>query len=147
MLIRFRRNFKGMFRFVLSILFILAVPIILSSVLSCRVGIQAEPYGPGPRPAHLSTLEGPWFFTTQFNWTGKLEFYWTGNTWSGRIWFDSISQWEELTNIFLDPRTGQLQFLRPNGNWVFSGTTSGKRIHGMWGVAGAATYSWEARRP
>jgi len=151
MMICFRRNLKGTFRFIFSILFILAIPIILSSLLSCRVTVEGDPHyqgsGPGPRPAHSSRMEGQWLFNTQPTWTGRLEFYWTGNTWTGRILFDGLNQWEELTDIFLDPRTGQLQFRRPLGNLLFAGTISGNRIRGMFGSGGVASYAWEAWRP
>jgi len=147
MMIRFRRNFKGIFRFVLSILFILAVPIILSSVLSCRVSVQGEPYhqGPGPRPAHLSTLEGPWFFNAN-NFPGRLEFYWTKNVWTGRMFFDQLGQWEELMDIFVDPHTGHVQFRRPVGNQIYSGTLSGNRIVGKFGYGAVGSFPWEAWR-
>jgi len=151
MMIRFRRDLKGTFRFIFSILFILAVPIILSSLLSCRVTVEGEPYhqgsgpGPGSRPAHLSRLEGPWFFHAN-NLPGRLEFYWTGNVWTGRMFFDYSGQWEELMDIFIDPRTGQVQFRRPTGNQLFSGTLSGNRIVGTFGQPGAWSLPWEAWR-
>jgi len=141
MMTRFRRDPKGMFRFILSILFILAVPIILSSLLSC------EPYhqGPGSRPAHLSRLEGPWFFNAN-NFPGRLEFYWTGNVWTGRMVFDNLGQWEELMDIFVDPRTGQLQFRRPAWNQLYSGTLRGNRIVGTIGYGAVGSFPWEAWR-
>jgi hypothetical protein len=139
MMIRFRRSPKGMFRLVLSILFVLAVPFILSSVLSCRVSVQGEPYGPGPRPAHLSRLDGQWFFNAN-NFPGRLEFYWTRNAWTGRMVFDNIGRWIELTDIFLDSRTGQLQFTAENQ--IYSGTLSGNRIVGTF----AGGFPWEAWR-
>ena len=151
MMIRFRRDLKGTFRFIFSILFILAVPIILSSLLSCRVTVEGEPYhqgsgpGPGSRPAHLSRLEGPWFFNAN-NFPGRLEFYWNGNVWTGRMFFDNLGQWEGLTDIFVDPRTGQVQFIRPAGGQLYSGTLSGNRIVGTFGYGAVGSFPWEAWR-
>jgi len=139
MMIHFRRDSKVMFRFILSVLFILAVPTILSSLLSCYH------QGPGPGPAHLSRLEGPWFFNAN-NFPGKLEFYWTGNVWTGRMFFDNLGQWEELTDIFIDPRTKQVQFRRPAGNQLYSGTLSGNRIVGTFGYGAVGSFPWEAWR-
>jgi hypothetical protein len=149
MMIHIRRDSKGMFRFILSILFILAIPIILPSLFSCRISVEGEPYhqGPGPRPAHLSRMEGSWFCNTN-NYSGRLEFYWTGNGWTGRIWFEVSARWEELTNIFFDPHTGQVQFIRPSANQQYSGTLSGNRIVGTFGsVGGVGSLPWEAWRP
>jgi hypothetical protein len=143
MIIRFRRNSKGMFRFVSSILFILAIPIILSSVLSCRVSVQGEPYGPGPRPAHLSRLEGPWSINFN-NYPGRLEFSWTRGAWAGRFWDTGHNQWEELRDIFFDPQTGQLEFKHGYQQWL--GTLSGNRILGTFSVPGLGQYHWEGWR-
>ena len=149
MMIRFRRDSKGMFRFILSILFILAIPIILSSLFSCRVTVEGEPSyqgprpGPGPRPAHLSGIEGSWFINAN-NQTGKLEFYWTRGRWAGRIWFDSGGRWLELMDILFDPHSGQLQFMVVNEQYF--GTLSGNQILGTFSFSGIGGFSWEARR-
>ena len=145
MMIHFRGDLKGAFRFILSILFILAIPIILSSLLSCRVTVEGDPHHQGSGPAHLSKIEGPWLFNAN-NLTGRLEFYRTRNVWTGRMLFDGFNQWEELTDIFLDPRTGQLQFLRPAGNQLYSGTLSGNRIVGTFGYGAVGSFPWEAWR-
>jgi hypothetical protein len=141
MKVHFQRDSKGMFRFILSILFILAIPIILSSLLSCRVSVQGEPYGSGP--AHFSRMEGLWFFNAN-NQTGKLEFYGIRNGWAGRIWFDTGGRWIEMMDIFLDSHTGQLQFRVENQ--IFYGTLSGNRIVGTFGFGGAGGFPWEAWR-
>lgn len=140
MKIGIQRDSKGMFRFILSILLILAVPMILSSLFSCRVSIQGEPYGPGP--AHLSRIEGLWFFNAN-NHTGRLEFYWRGR-WDGRIWFDVGGRWIEIRDVFLDSHTGQLQFNVEDQ--IYYGTLSGKRIVGTFGFVGAGGFPWEAWR-
>lgn len=150
MMIHFRRDPKRMFRFVLSILFILAIPIILSSMFSCRVSVQPEPYGPGPRPAHLSRLEGPWSINMANipgfnNYPGRLEFFWTRGAWGGRFWDEGHRQWEELRDIFFDPNTGQLQFKHDSQQWL--GTLSGNRIVGTFSVPGLGQYHWEGWRP
>ena len=145
MMIHFQRDSKGMFRFILSILFILAIPIILSSLFSCQVSLQGEPYHQGPGPSHSSSLEGPWLFNAN-NFLGRLEFHWNGNVWTGRMFFDALGVWEELTEIFIDPRTGQLQFTRPAGGQVYSGTLSGKRITGWFGYGAVGSFPWEAQR-
>jgi hypothetical protein len=139
MMTRFRRDSKGMFRFTLSILFILAIPTILSSLFSCRVSVQGEPYGPGPRPAHLSRIEGRWFFNAN-NQPGRLEFYGIRNGWAGRIWYDTGGRWIEMRDIFLDSHTGQLQF-SVEGQ-IYYGTLSGNRIVGTF----AGGFPWEAWR-
>jgi len=150
MVAHFQRDSKGMFRFILSILFILAVSSTLSSLLSCRVSVQGEPYhqGPGPRPAHISGIEGPWLITA-YNNRGRLEFYWTGNIWTGRILFDNSGRWEELTDIFIDPdpTTGRVQFICPVYRQQYNGTLSGNRIVGTFITAGIdGSFSWEAWR-
>ena len=143
-MIHIQRDSKRTFRFIFSILFILAVPVILSSLFSCRLSVEGEPYhqGPGSRPAHLSRLEGPWFFKT-YNLTGRLEFYWTGNYWTGRMLPDGFNIWAELTDILLDPGTGRLQFSVSGANQLYSGTLSGNRIVGTFAPG---NYPWEAWR-
>ncbi len=147
MILSYRRDSKRMFRFILSILFILAIPIIFSSLLSCRVTVQGEPYGPGPGPAHLSRIEGLWFVNIN-SLTGKLEFHWTGNAWAGRLWFDVVPRWEELTDVLIDPRTGQVQFVRiGKPPQQYYGTLSGERIEGTFGPPGAPqAFPWAAWR-
>ena len=147
MVLSYRRDSKRMFPLVFSILFILAIPIILSSLLSCRVTVQGEPYGPGSRPTHLSRIEGSWFVNCN-NLTGRLEFHWTGNAWTGRIWFDVVPRWEELTDVFIDPRTGQVQFVRyGNPPQQYYGTLSGDRIEGTFGPPGGSlSFPWAAWR-
>jgi hypothetical protein len=139
MMTRFRRNSKGMFRFIFSILFILAIPIILSSLFSCRVTVEGEPYHQGSGPAHLSRLEGPWFFNAN-NFTGRLEFYWTRNVWTGRMCWDINGRCLDVTDVFFDSHTGQLQFTAVNQQ--YSGTLSGNRIVGTF----SGGFPWEAWR-
>ena len=152
MMIHFLRDSKGMFRFILSILFILAIPIILSSLFSCRVAVEGDPHYQGTRPGHdrrpvdPRMIEGQWFINAN-NTLGKLELSWIGNRFIGRILFDYLGQWEELTDIFLDPRTGRLQFRRLIGNQLFHGTLSGHQIMGTFSSGGYGSYPWEARRP
>ena len=152
MMICFRRNLKGTFRFIFSILFILAIPIISSSLLSCRVTVEGDPHyqgsGPGPehRPVDPRMIEGQWFINAN-NTTGRLELSWIGNRFAGRILFDYLGQWEELTDIFLDSRTGRLQFRRPIGDQLYHGTLSGHQILGTFSSGGYGSYHWEARRP
>ena len=144
----FQRDSKGMSWFILSILFILAIPIILPSLFSCQVSIQGEPYGPGPGPAGFHGLEGPWSIVAN-NQPGKLEFYLAGGVWAGRIWFDVLQQWDDLTNISFNPRTGHLKFYRPVYGQEYYGTVSGKRIVGTFLPGGPTIVntSWEAWRP
>jgi hypothetical protein len=149
MMTHFQRDSKGMFRFILSILFILAIPIVLYSLLSCRGRVEAEEHyhrEHGPRPGHISRFEGPWFFKAYIH-TGRLELYWTRNGWAGRILFDSRSQWEELTDISIDPRTGEVQFHRRFGNQQYSGTLSDHQIAGTFFTPGIGSFPWNAWRP
>jgi len=150
MMIHFRRDLKGTFRFIFSILFILAIPIILSSLLSCRVTVEGDPSyqgprpGPGPRPAHLSGIEGQWFINVN-NHPGRLEFYWSRNLWTGRIWLDESQQWEDLIDIIFDPGPGHLEFTRPNGSQRYYGIVSGNQISGTL-TSPYGTFPWNARR-
>ena len=106
-----------------------------------------ESYHQGPGPAHLSRIEGSWFVNCN-NLTGRLEFHWTGNAWTGRIWFDAFPRWEELTDVFIDPRTGQVQFVRyGKPPQQYYGTLSGDRIEGTFGPPGAPqAFPWTASR-
>jgi competence ComEA-like helix-hairpin-helix protein len=109
-----------------------------------------EPYhhegpGLGPRLAHLSRIEGIWLANIN-NRPGKLEFHWTGDAWTGRILIDALGRWEELTDVFIDPRTGQVQFHRPFGNQRYYGTLSGERIEGTFGIRGPGNLPWAAWR-
>jgi len=106
-----------------------------------------EPYheGPGPRPAHLSRIEGSWFVNVD-NTAGKLEFNWTGNAWSGRIWFNVLARWEELTDVSIDPGTGQVQFYNPLRKAQYYGTLSGDRIEGTFSHGGTGSRPWAAWR-
>ncbi len=133
MVLRFRRDSMAMFRWIFCVLLILAVSI----TLSCRV--------PGGGPFYLSNIEGPWLFSAN-NFPGRLEFHWTGNVWTGRIFFNNLGHWEELTNILFDPHTGQLQFHRISVNQLYSGTLSGNRILGTFGYGAPGGFHWEAWR-
>jgi hypothetical protein len=102
-----------------------------------------EPYHQGPGPAHLSRIEGPWLFNAN-NFTGRLEFYWTRNVWTGRLWFDSGGRWIELTDVFFDPHTEQLRFTSENQQYF--GTLSGNQIRGTFSQGGFGGLPWEAWR-
>lgn len=135
------------FRFTFFIL--IASPILLF-YSSCVVTAERGPYyreprsEAAPRPVDLRRIEGQWFINVDNN-TGKLQFYRSGNMWGGRIWFDVWQQWEDLTDIIFDPRTGYLGFTRPGAGQRFSGTLTRNQIVGTY-VWGKSTYSWEARR-
>jgi ABC-type cobalt transport system substrate-binding protein len=92
----------------------------------------------------LRRIQGLWFLNAG-NVTGKMEFYWAGNAWSGRVWFDVFQQWEPLTEIIFDPHTGELQFTRPNYGQRYIGTLSGDQLVGTFVYQGN-TLSWDARR-
>jgi hypothetical protein len=147
--IHFQRDSKRMFRFILSILLILAVPMILSSLLSCRVSVEGDHHYQGSGSPHLSKIEGPWLLNAN-NLTGRLEIYRTRNVWTGQMRFDSGARWIQLTDIFFDPHTGRLEFRLENQ--IYSGTLSGNRIVGTFGFAATVgsgvvgSYPWEAWR-
>ena len=105
---------------------------------------REAPREPPPRPVDLRGVEGPWSLQADV-YPGKLEFFRRGNIWGGRIWFDVYQRWEDLTEIFFDPRTGRLEFYRPYGNQRYSGTLSGNQIIGTFTDAGR-NLPWEARR-
>ena len=132
---RFQRGFIGRCGFVFSVLFILAILVTLSSPLSCvTMG-----------PPFVSGIEGPWFFSAN-NLPGRLEFRRAGYVWTGQIHFNNTGRWEELTDIFFDHHTGQVQFRRPHGNQVYAGTLSGNRIVGAFGIGSPVGFPWEAWR-
>jgi len=113
----------------------------------CVVTADRSPYythEPAPGPIDLRRIEGQWFVVNA-DYPGKLEFYWDGHMWTGRIWIDYFSKWEALMDIFFDPRTGELRFTRPAFNAPYSGTLSGNRIAGTFIYQGR-TYSWEATK-
>jgi hypothetical protein len=90
-------------------------------------------------------VQGAWLITAN-DVHGRLELFWERNNWSGRISFDAYQRWEELTDVFFDPQSGQLQFFRPRFNQPFTGTLSGNEISGTFTEAGR-NFPWFARRP
>ena len=141
------KNLKRNSATILSIFSILAISAIMFSLPACVVSAGRGPYHtqePYSRPGDLRRIEGQWFVTLG-NDPGKLEFYSEGHRWTGRIWIDVYSKWEVLTDIFFDPRTGELQFTRPAFNVRYLGTLSGHQIVGTFTYQGR-TYSWDARR-
>ena len=89
--------------------------------------------------------EGQWSINAT-NYLGKIEFRWTGSGWTGRVWFDVHSVWEERQNISFDPGSGRVEFLRPGPNQPYTGTISGQEITGTF-TMGGQTYPWRAERP
>ena len=132
-----QRDSMGMFRRVFCVLFVLGIVITLCSLLSCRV--------PGGGPVYLSRIEGPWLFSAN-NFPGRLEFHWTGNVWTGQIFFNNLGHWEQLTDIFFDPHTGQVQFRRLSAGQLYSGALSGNQIVGTFGYGAPGGFHWEAWR-
>jgi hypothetical protein len=140
------KNLKRNSATVLSIFSILAISAVLFSLLACVVTADRGPYHtqePYSRPGDLRRIQGLWFINNAGS-PGKLEFYLDGHMWTGRIWIDVYQQWETLTDIIVDPRTGALQFNRPAFNAPYYGTLSGNQIVGTFVYQGN-TYSWEAR--
>ncbi len=89
-------------------------------------------------------IQGLWHITSNKS-PGKLEFYKIRNRWAGRINFDPYQPWDELTDIFFDPRTGEIQFSRPTYGTRYFGTLSGNRITGTFTERGFR-FPWEAWR-
>jgi len=96
------------------------------------------------RPVDLRRIQGLWQITSN-SYPGKLEFYWTGTRWAGRINFDPSLPWDELIDIFFEPQTGQIQFTRPTYNTRYSGTLSGNQMSGTFTEVGRS-FPWEARK-
>ena len=131
----------------LSIFFILAISAIMFFLPACVVTAARDPYysqDTAPRPGDFGRIQGQWFVNNAGS-PGKMEFYWDGHRWAGRIWIDYYSKWEDLTDILFDPRTGELKFMRPAFSAPYSGTLSANRITGTFVYEGR-TYSWDAKR-
>jgi hypothetical protein len=118
----------------------------------CVVAQDGRVYRPDPRhesrtearQVYSSEIEGQWILNAG-GATGRLEFRLARGGLIGRIWFDAYQQWEELTDLYSDPRTGHLEFTRPAANEHYSGTLSGNYIGGQYRIRGE-TYPWEAQR-
>ena len=142
-----RAKIKKRLRNKCQFIFCLTIFSLLLFSQGCVVAAERPYYPQEPpprRPVELRGVEGSWAINVDNRW-GKLEFHQRGNTLTGRVWFDSYQQWEELQDIHFDPRTGHLEFFRPNFNSLYSGTVSHQQIQGSF-VYGGRTYSWEARR-
>jgi len=144
MMVNFQKNSITL----LSTFSILVISAIMFSLSACVVSTERGPYyaqEPYSRPGDLRGIQGLWFVTAS-NYSGKLEFHWERGMWVGRVWFDALQQWEPLTDIFFDPRTGELQFTRMAYNQRYTGTLSGNQILGTYTVPAGGGGSWEARR-
>jgi len=152
MFIHFLKNgikfqYKVLLIFILTIMFCLPGCVVAQGGRVYRPEPRQEPRSeprPEPRPVYASGIEGQWTLNAG-NATGRLEFNQARGTLIGRIWFDAYQQWEELTDLYSDPRTGHLQFTRPAGPEHYSGALSGNHITGQYRIRGL-TYPWEARR-
>ena len=141
-----RKNATTRSPFVLLLLFLLVL-IFLSPacVTTYERPIQSYEQQPPPhRSIDLRNIEGVLSITSN-NYPGKLEFHRAGNRWAGRINFDPHQRWDELTDIFFDPRTGEIQFTRPTYGTRYSGTLSGNHFAGTFTERGLS-YPWEASR-
>jgi hypothetical protein len=139
-MINFQKNSATLFS-------IAAISAILFFLSACLATAEREPYPfreRDRRTGELRKIEGLWFLAAA-EVTGKLEFYRDRNTLSGRVWFDAYQQSELLTDIFFDPRTGELQFTRPNYGQRYVGTLSGDQLVGTFAYE-ARSLPWEARR-
>ncbi len=144
------KNLKKNLATVLSIFSIFVISSVMFSLPACVVTTEkgpSYPQEPYSRPSDLRGIQGLWFITAS-NYPGKLEFYWDRNIWTGRVWFDALQQWEPITNIFLDPRTGELQFTRSVYNQRYTGTLSGNQISGTYTAlqGGGGVGSWTATK-
>jgi hypothetical protein len=138
----------------LSVLFVLAISAITFFLSACLVATERGPHyahDPAARRGDLVSIQGLWVITAS-NYSGKLEFHWEGRIWTGRVWFDALRRWEPLTDIFFDPRTGELQFTRADynqrytDNQRYTGTLSGNQILGTFTTPAGGSGPWEARR-
>ena len=140
-------NFQKNSTALLLVFSILAVLALMVPVTACAAGGERDrnySQDPGPRAGDSRSIEGQWLMNNA-NEPGKLEFFREGHRWTGRIWIDAFSRWEELADIFFDPRTGEVRFSRPTYGAPYSGILSGNQIAGTFIYQGN-TYSWEARR-
>lgn len=118
---------------------ILGIFVAMSSLQACTITPVEGTYSREGRPAQFhvhNKLEGEWIFDITgpgYVGMGRLEFRWIRNAWTGRIWFQTTQQWEELRDIFFDPRTGSLEFFRPSYNQRFSGSLSDDQLLGTLG--------------
>jgi hypothetical protein len=102
----------------------------------------------GPARAQIPVPEGQWALKVtgpDYASTGRLELRQRRNFWTGRIWLDTIQQWEELRDVFFNSRTGSLRFFRPSYGQQFSGILSGDQLVGTLGD-GRVAYSVAGRR-
>jgi len=139
-----QEDIKRAFRFEFSTL---VAAIILSLLTACVAAAGSDTYHQKDRiltVADSRSIEGIWSITAN-DVPGKLEFFWTGRGWTGRIQFDIHESGEPLANIFFDPQTGELQFIRYRNNQTYWGTLSGNQISGNFTEAGRS-YPWLARR-
>jgi hypothetical protein len=148
MFIHFLKNgikfqYKVLLIFILTIMFCLPGCVVAQGGRVYRPEPRQEPRSE-PRPVYPSGIEGQWTLNAG-NAIGRLEFRQAREGLIGGIWFDAYQQWEELTDLYSDPRTGQLEFTRPGAGEHYSGTLSGNYITGQYRIRGL-TYPWEARR-
>lgn len=145
--VRFQQNLKKR-----PIIFFFILLGMILSLSACVVTPERRPHPHGrgsepldtPRPVDLHRIQGVWLIKA-IGFPGKLEFYWTGHRWAGRINFDPHRPWDELTDIFFDPQTGEIEFARPYNQQWYTGTLMGNLLVGAL-MEGGRNYNWEARR-
>lgn len=132
------------YRFALAMLGVFSIILPFTSCVAAAERDHNYPRKPRSGAVDPRGIEGVWFITAN-DVSGRLEFFWTRNGWTGRIQYLD-RPWEELIDVFLDDHTGKLQFARLRNNQQYVGTLSGNQISGTF-TEGGGSYPWVAWRP
>jgi len=86
------------------------------------------------------------------NYSGKIEIENSGSQWKVKLWYDVTKNWETMTEVQFDAKTGTLTFVRP---WVgkprfqvYTGKLSGSTITGTFTDVNSPgkSFPWKAIR-
>ena len=108
-------------------------------LISCAIGFLSAA---GPLAQAADPISGQWKINGN-NYEGRMEISGRGGQYSGRVFYNVINHWEDLTNIRFDPRSRRIEFDRPEANQHYVGRL--ERDDRMEGTFGGA-YNWWAER-